>query len=386
MPLVLQQTDRDCLRECLESVFALDNPRSILGSILLPVELIEVPGFATPREYLDWIIIFAETDGFKRTPPIILSLLAKKAADPMAHALTAKVNAMYEQHRRDMAVAKDAVKALDPFRPIIMRRQQPVLGRGDAAKALQKLTLADDAAVFVVRGVTRSGRSYTAEIINYMATQLGLLGRAALQVASVELNDEIVDYYEAVSLIASSLVSDIDRREIKRGRPRAAQMPPLLDPAPKWLHDVAQWLVAAAANTGETWWLVLDRLTPGSASLKLSIGSKGDPVDQFIQILARKIARLGSDNQIRLVVLGYDRDFPAELAPAVVWEELPHPTSVGQVEVSNFFRQFFAMHGGAEDQVVEGATAEVFARLPPSDDRLAALNASIREVIGDLVA
>ena len=397
MPAVLNDTIRDLLRECLKDMFATSSPRSLLGPLLTVQEMLEIPAdLESNRAYLDWTVAFAMDDGFRRTPPLILSLLNPKSFDPDAQALIAKVTALHQQYQRDVEAARSAAAILNPFQPVIMRRLQPVLGRKAAGTALERLARADDAAIFVVRGIRRSGRTYTTEIVNFAATQLADAGRAELWIALAEVNDDIPDRYEAVSLIASSLADNINRREAKRRRPRASPVPPLVERGPKWLHEVAQWLVDAAASTGEAWWLVLDRLASETVAAGDAGGTvpasvlKNDPVDAFIQILTRKIAKRGSDNQIRLILLGYDHDFPSEVAPAIVQEKLPPPASMGKAEVRNFFRGFFASRGGFEEAVIDNATSEVFIQLskagqPPSPgDFLFALHNSIKEVIGDL--
>lgn len=389
MSIALQQTELDMLRECLLRDFGpVGNARLLLQPYLTPEELAAVPNFSDNRGYLDWTVTFAVDDGFKRTPPFILSLLYRYPYDENAVALIGRVKALQEQHQCDLAAARSATAAVDPFRPVILRRQQPLLGRKQVGAALQALARADDAAVFIVNGISRSGRSYTAEIIDFALTQLAQRDRGGPRMSFVELNDEIVDRYEAVSLIASTLVSAIDCQEVQRNRPRAAPAPPV-ERSPKWLHNVAQWLLSAAANTGGAWWFVLDRVMPNAAAGQRTAATGGaddDPVDKFIQILARKIARLGSDNQTRLVILGYDRDFPAEVAPAVIPELLPDPSTVGQAHVQEFFRTFFASRGGCEEEAVKEATSEVFARLGNCGDPLSCLNASIRGVLRDIVA
>ena len=336
--------------------------------------------------------------GFDTQPAFIIRILGLFPFDANAGALLAKLKALQEQHQRELSSSAATVAQTDPFQPLVMRRRQPVLGREDAGKALKTLTNRDDAAIFVVSGTSKSGRSYTAELVNHALWPPGGAQRLGMNVALAEGDDAIVDRYEAVSYLAGSLLEQIDRRELLRSRQRAAPVPPLVDGGRdlKWLRAVVDAVVSAAANTGETWWLVLDRVTPDTGETSDSNISgavpdgtpKSDAVDSFIQILTRKIAKLFSGHQIRLIVLGYQRDFPSDVGPAVVREELPLPASVGSREVEAFFKRFFASRGGAPQDAVDMAVTEVLDLLPThlanTGNHLFSLNASIREVLHDL--
>ena len=383
MPLILQPTQWDCVRVALiEYLAVVPSIRTVLEP-LLPPDVLACVSDQPPQAWAEWTISVLKAEGFSRDipqdNPSVVKVLRQFATQPEMAALLRIVQLQLEDHRRETVAAEQDAVARDPFRPIIMRRRQPLLARAQAGSALKALLRTDDAAAYVVHGPeSKSGCSYTAEIVGYAIATLGLNRRADIQMASVEYSDEMVERHEAVSMIATSLVEQIDTRQKLRRQP-VTQLPPPFEESDKWLHAIAQWLISAAANTGEAWWLLIDRLPPVTEPIEAT-PPNDDAVDRFIQILVRKLARLSSANQTRLVILSYQYDFPAEIGVAIVREELPRPSTIGQAEIEELFRGYFASRGGADTEAITTAAGMVLSTMPPSGHYLPNLNKSIRDV------
>lgn len=383
MPLILQQTQWDCVRVALtEYLGVVPSCRAVLAS-LVPDEKLNRAADQPPIGWAEWTVSVLQSEGFSldtpQTAPSIVKVLRQFPADPEMAALLRIVQRQLDDHRREMAAAQQTATALDPFRPIIMRRRLPVLARSQAGAALKALLRTDDAAAYVVHGPeAKSGCSYTAEIIGFAITMLGRMQRADIQMAFVEYSDELVDRHEVVSLIVTSLVEQIDTRQKLRNQP-VTKLPPPFEASDKWLHALAQWLISAAANTGEAWWLIIDRVPSPTPPISAH-QPNDDAVDRFIQILVRKVAKLPSTSQTRLIVLSYPHDFPAEVGAAIVREELPPPSTIGQAEVEDLFRKYFASRGASPDAVTTVAHM-VLSTMPRHGHYLPNLNASIRDAV-----
>lgn len=256
-----------------------------------------------------------------------------------------------------------------------------MIGREHSCRALKALAAKDEKAIYLVKGESRAGKSYTLEIADSVTAKLAAHGRPALRLAYAEVTAELVDPVEAVMAIASSFVARFNDWNLENDRETAGTPPELQPGVAKGLEALAQWLLSVATNTGQEWWLVIDKLKPVSGNGAVALAAVPAFVVEFIRILGRRIARLPSDSHIRLIVLGFDIDLAAEVAPATWSETLPLPQQIGQEEVRVWFRRYMATRGGADEAAIDLLTQRVFATPPAADDPLAAINTAIREVL-----
>ncbi|GJE62439.1 hypothetical protein [Methylobacterium trifolii] len=311
-----------------------------------PVLVARVPLQVDNLGYLRWAIQHCLQDGFASNPALLRLLIRSSLAFSVKLAeLDAKL-ARLEAEERTRAAAF-AQGGIDRFRPVLMRRRQPLLAREAGSAALARLVAPNDAAIYVVRGVVKSGKSYTKELVIHVAEEVGRIMGREIRVAYVELVAGMAEL-EHVSLLASTFSS-----RIQAGR-MAFSLPGPPSPTPKWIREVADHLVNLAIASGQVWWIVID----GVPAPK----DEDDWLEKFIQALARTVADLPAHDRVGLILLGYERQFPTDILPAVVPEDLPPPENIGRPHLERFFNRYFLLKGGGHDAgAIDAAVFAVFA-------------------------
>ncbi|PYQ25968.1 MAG: hypothetical protein DMF56_25975 [Acidobacteria bacterium] len=194
---------------------------------------------------------------------------------------------------------------------------RPFVNRIPLRQTLRILTMGGPR-ILVVRGEPRSGKTYTSNLIKYLARQFGF------ELVRIDL----------VRYAAGQDVSPVDL-----GTAIASQMGFAGAPAPgneqlaRWTVAYFDWFVGqlrSSAAQAKTWWVVIDGFQ--SVSVPLAVD---DFVDEFC---ARVDEALLS---VRVVLISYERDLPVEMAP-IVTEDKTAPITVD--DLTSFFLKFYSEH------------------------------------------
>jgi hypothetical protein len=219
----------------------------------------------------------------------------------------------------------------DHFEAVFVRGGQPFLDRRSLRQHLRALATPGGARILAVGGPPRSGKTYTIELISYLADVQATAGDK-FNILWVDLDDEAT-FLLSPGDLASAIVDKLPMRVEAR--------PPKSD---RWVPELRDWIVREVKRSGGTWWLVLDNfhhpdLPQDTRSL---IGQLMVQADRAVP-------------ELRVVMLTHTPELlPAKLAGRILTEQT---ASVGPPELTAFFTQLvrdgvFDATPGAIDQAV----------------------------------
>jgi hypothetical protein len=307
------------------------------------VLLADIPYAGTPNELAKKIVDACEESGETFDPRAIYRLLLLGKALLEIAPILQRIAALPK------VAAAPAVG--DPFGDLLLAGNLPFLD--DKGKA-----------IIVVSGPSKSGKSYSGELINH-------IGRAlpGLTPAKVSLGEEtgaLTGPFEAAKSIALAMrVSEEPVIDASEKAPlRRAQL-------------YADWVLAKRAETGKKWWIVLDGFDDPDLP---------EMTHAFVQHLALGVTDQAIKGQVFLLLLGYPKErVPAAVLPFVIPEELSRD-AIGEVDVTEYFRTVLERAQRAYDAAaLKYASKYALATLPDGSDRLPALAKKIDEVRVGLV-
>lgn len=220
-----------------------------------------------------------------------------------------------EAFMKSLTIVGPAV-VLDHY-AVCLADNRPFVNRAPLRKTLRTLA-GGGPRILLVRGGPRSGKSYTSNLIKYLAKQFGFeLVRIDLVRYAAGQDVSPVD-------IGTAIVSQMGFT----GAPALGN-----EQLARWTIAYFDWLAGqlrAPAAQAKTWWIVIDGFQ--SVSVPLAVD---DFIDEFC---ARVDEALLS---VRVVLISYERELPAEMAP-IVTEDTTAPITVD--DLTSFFVKFYNDH------------------------------------------
>jgi hypothetical protein len=251
---------------------------------------------------------------------------------------------------------------LDPLASSWVTADQPFFGRTLIRKKMK--TLLDDAGktVLVVHGPEKSGKTYTAEWLDYLAAE----NRCDFRIV-VEKLEKGGGPSITAALLADSLVS-------RMGRPRTAM--PAFTPH-RYEKSLCNWVVNEALQAEGRTWFVLD----GFDDPNLDVGTAA-----LIQELAGYLQTGPASHRVRLVLLDFRSKLVQVGLPRLEAEITIKPETVDSGLLKDCLRQHFLDIGQDVDdsfldalatRLLSDADALQADPLYASEPRLARLNAVV---------
>jgi hypothetical protein len=252
-------------------------------------------------------------------PPMLRLLNALLALDSVAVLPDSeRLRAMLRREQRAFEEERNRrARTGDPFRVYLLRGNEAFIDRVALRDALQQLTEDPTKLVLQVTGAPSIGKSYSYQLISFLSEA-----------------EDIEEFTPAlVRLNETSTPLDIVRMLGLQVAPMESPPPPE-DDRQKWNGYAALWLVSRAAAEGGRWWFVLDGLNHLAPT---------SPVHDFVQELALSILTT-KRARIRLVLLGYEGQLPADLRRRYLFEEV---RKVTEPDLREFFTSYFCERNGA---------------------------------------
>ena len=321
------------------------------------VLLADIPYAGTPNELAKRIVDACEASGEEFDPRAIYRLLTLGKALLEIAPILERIAAL------PRVAAAPAVG--DPFGDLLLAGNLPFLDRRPLRAALRRLWESNGVAgdksksIIVVSGPSKSGKSYSSELINHVGKRL-----PDLTPAKVSLGEEtgaLTGPFEAAKSIA--LAMRVTEDPVIDGSEKA----PL-----RRAQLYADWVLAKRAETGKKWWIVLDGFDDPDLP---------DLTHAFVQHLALGVTDQAIKGQVFLLLLGYPKErVPAAVLPFVIPEELSRD-AIGEVDVTEYFRTVLEQAQRAYDaKALTYASKYALATLPDGSDRLPELVKKIDEV------
>jgi hypothetical protein len=162
-------------------------------------------------------------------------------------------------------------------------------------------------------------KSHTFQLIRYLADQVG------------GFNMVFVDLAEAASIAGRDLLPEDLGEEIVFQMKLQGQMPVRQNELDsRWVRRFIAWLTGELQGRNEVYWIVLDSF--GKTLVP-------DGVYELVRRLAEQIeTNLG---QVRLILLGFDRDLPDRVLGGLEEEDLAAAMRIGQDELLGFFSRMY---------------------------------------------
>ncbi len=240
----------------------------------------------------------------------------------------------------------------DPIATCIVRGDQAFVDRVELRQALQRLTTKQGARTLIVKGDPASGRSYTLQLIVFLAD-----GEPDWTVIDIDLTESGADLGPdgLVRRIALQLGLDADT------------IPPQQEQAPRWNAELRDWVVGKVNQDDRTCWIVIDGI------------DQVRPRDETMDLIWKLVDAAGKGTKLRLVLLACSEPVTDQLEAFTIREEIDH-IDRGMVEA---FFTLFLTHKNvpATPQLVKEATDAVMGGVPDAGpDRLRTLERQAAKV------
>jgi hypothetical protein len=224
----------------------------------------------------------------KNSPDSLLTVLLNVGAN------NADIAAIAERYRGAISKAPNG-QPKTPWTDRFLFERTVFLDRRPLRLALAALVSPGRTSTIVVRGPTRSGKTFTAELIRHVA-------------------DQLHDKFAHVASASTAGVSSTVERILAQLGEADYKVERIVSPDSHWYNQQCTRILAAADKaTAERCWVVIDRMgNDGAATV--------DFCDYLVEAAATSITKL------RVVLLGYPRSAAPDTVPghAVEWEDLSY--------------------------------------------------------------
>ncbi len=238
-----------------------------------------------------------------------------------------------------------------PFSSCCLGLDTVFVNRIGLRNALYTIETGGNRRVLVVTGAERSGKTFTHELIQHVATHL------KRKVVWIDLKHDL-PADNGPAALAARILTRMGLAVPVSGEHR---VPALLDA-----------MVGAINNARGKWWIVLDGFERGSVSHE---------VRELITGLAIQVGT--ALLKIRLALLGYDEPLSRPLLDRVHREQIK---AIDEAAITHFFYCAFHEHGHEPDpEAIRAAVEIVWGMLPASEpERLRALNQLLCDAVQQL--
>jgi hypothetical protein len=251
----------------------------------------------------------------------------------------------------------------DDFSAVFIRGR-PLVDRLPLRAALRNLDGGNGTPFFVIDGDARSGKSYSATLINYMKSR-----RADLRVAMVELDALGQDGEVKAADIGASISS-----QLSLGDPPLAGQ----EQDARWVLQFCDWLVGVIP-ANDAYWIVVD----GFGKVSLSMGAR-----DLVKQLGRRVDKRLSN--VRLILIDYDERVEFEsLTRQAEYERVGMiPPTVVAAGLKSYFEIVYKERANAWGQTLSQTTLDsqvdksvvtVLARMGAQDEPMVALGRAADE-------
>jgi len=241
----------------------------------------------------------------------------------------------------------------NPFDVLDLRRGQALIDRTDLREHLRRLAGPGPDRVLLVDGPPVTGKTYSIDLIKYLADLADNLPGQAFRFALIDLKETASDRFGPDDL-ARSVTRQI-------GRDIATMPPPRTDAlGNKWVQELRDWVIEGVQQvyqkTGRTIWIVVDGFTERALPAE---------TEDLVHHLARYADR--NVPEMRVVLIGYRRPLP-EINEVILRE---HTRLIDRLDLIEFFKKLFPQKGQAIDDDAAEALAD--AVLQDADARIRAI-------------
>jgi hypothetical protein len=265
-------------------------------------------------------------DGYASTPPAIVRLLG------LVRDLDPRIPPLIERLNRPPA---GGTKPADPFSDSVLFTNLPFLERSRTRTALKALLQLNPQQPFVVvNGLSKFGKSYTAEFVSHV-----LLGRIDPMPCLISISPQ-----GGGAVGPNELARDL----VARMGGDLATQPPKDTNLDRWYDELVSWITAPGLKDGITWWIILDGFN--GAELR------GD-TKLLIAKLAARLTNAKPQRFFRLILLDFDHT-ALPVTPGKISLEVIQP--IPKSSVNAFLQDIFS---SAEDISVPSLYSEVTAGL-----------------------
>lgn len=302
--------------------------------------------------------------------PAILSAMVDAARDEgwlgrlLDEAVALRPNSDELAQLRDELREEVIAERMDHFAACRLLGHNYMVDRAPLRAKLQHLAAREEGIhILKVRGPSKSGKSHTFQLIRYLSDRVGGFRMV------------FVDLAELASAVGRDLLPEDLGEEIVFQMKLQGQMPVRQNELDsRWVRRFVAWLTGELQNRDEVYWIVLDSF--GNTLVP-------DGVYELVRRLAEQIET--NLSQIRLVLLGFERDLPDRVLGGLEEEDLTAAARIGQDQLLDFFSRMYqerrlrrAADFAAED--VAGSVSTVMQRVAfDRDDYLLQLGRAVME-------
>jgi len=226
---------------------------------------------------------------------------------------------------------------MDHFAACRLLGHNYMVDRGPLRAKLQHLAASEEGIhILKVQGPSKSGKSHTFQLIRYLAERVG--GFKMI----------FVDLAELSSAVGRDLLPEDLGEEIVLQMNLSGVMPARQNELDsRWVRRFVAWLTGELQGRDDFYWIVLDSFT----NTLVPAG-----VYELIQRLAEQVE--ANLSQVRLILLGYDRDLPDRVLGGLEEDDLTAVGHIGQDELLRFYTQMYQerkLRRGVDFEVVDVA-------------------------------
>lgn len=350
---MLESGDREYVKAQLLAQVASDTtPRQTLISFLPADVAMEVEEGLKPQVLVERVLVLCEQDGWRRTPPLLSTLIAGLLGD------SGRIPELIAR----LATPPRAPAAPDPFSATVLDTGQPFLDRLATRSILKTWTeLMPLQQVMVVEGPSGTGKTYTNEYVRHLVRHV-VTTSADVRTVLVAFDRE-----QAASVgpreVAKDLVWNMggDPDEVPEADTNAAAL----------VKQLVSWVFRTANKDGLRWWFVLDGFR-SSRPLEVPGWQLREDTREFVVTFVRGLTNGINAARHRLLLPDFERAL-LPLPPGSVG--LDKTCSVPKASIRSLIEAVIAAAGSdldpdaVETQILNGLSNPV-AELPELNARL----------------
>jgi hypothetical protein len=316
-PPALKETEVNELRVGLEAAFPSyqDLASAIDGKLIgwnLDTMLEHYQG-DPPADYSARLIAWYNARGAVRE---LIELVLKVRSNPVLSERAARVLAVLATRE-----ATVGYRPLDPV-DVCLINKRVFVDRDILRQALKELSPNPPTPIHAVNGPSRSGKSYTLQLVDYVIAKQPTIERA-----SIDIHDEQHALYRPGDL-ARGIMYLLNRNDDLKHMPKEADA----SSAARWAKDLCLWLVGIANTSRKTWVITLD----GFYHPDLPTETK-----DMVRQLLKQATSAGSP--LRIVLIDYSDDL---VTPDVrKWVQSEQLGTLSDDDLRGFFERLARQEG-----------------------------------------
>lgn len=354
---MLASGDREYLKFQILACIASDvTPRQTIARDLPFDILVEIEEGLRPQVLVERVLALCEADGWRRTPPLLCTLMTSLLGD------SGRIPELIAK----LATPPRAAVAVDPFTTSVLDTRLPFLDRLPTRNVVRSWTsLMPVQQVMVVEGPSQSGKTYTNEFVRHIVRDT-LKTTTDVRTVMISLEKD-----QAMSIGAVELAKDL----VWNMGADPDEAPGFDTNTTAFIKQLVSWVLRVANRDGLKWWFALDGFRASRPGEEPPWQLKED-TREFLVAFVKGLTNGINTTRHRLLLLDFDRAI-LPLPPGAIGLDVTRSVSRATVRIA--IEAIITMSGSGLDP--DAVEADILRDLSNPVAELVELNARLVDLM-----